>query len=375
MQETVWDFRGGHLPGQWRISGLDVPQTTLEGLRIRASAQDGSLISDVAIPHAVQVITLTFRSAQNIQAQFLWHQKGVDPGLLVQLPFTIPRTQGEHAIHLNLEAYPQWDGTTDVIGLMLPKGTDLLLQEIRFTRWNVLEQAMHAATSFWTFDRMHATSINFIWGPVIVGNPFSIDGMFENMPPQGRSGMWIGYVLIAMAAIAAAVTGIWRRQMIDGLRRIGITRVPGGALLFLLGFAMVWALFDLRMGLELLGYARHDYRTYLAAAPGQRTFRTFLNFNDAADRTMPYLIGEERLGLLTTPTTPVRDMLRYFAFPTIVMEPSGPDPDLDLWFVFYRNDASVDTEGRLTIGGTPWTWPGEIVERFDAASFLFRTNE
>ncbi len=367
MQETVWDFRGGHLPGKWRISNIEVPQTMLEGLHIQAPASDGSLLSEMNVSHSVQAVSFTFLTGRTMEARLLWHRPGTEPGIFVQFPFTIPGSKTEQTVTLNLEALPQWDGTADEIGFVFPRGSDLLMREIRFQEWNMLERAQAVWESFWTFDRLGATSINFIWGPVIVFNPVGLPGLFSKMPPEGRSGMWILYALIA----AAGAVALTRRYWITYLRNL---RVPGALLLFLLSFGSVWVFFDLRMGLELLNDAKHDYDSYLYPPSGNRQFRTFLNFNDSVERSLPVIKGETTIGLLTTPETPVRDMLRYFAFPTLVQEPSAPNPDLRVWFVFYRNDTAVDAGGRLTVKGVPWTGPGRIVERFDNASFLFQAS-
>ncbi len=368
MQETVWDFRGGHLPGKWRISNIDVPQMTLQGLRIQAPASDGSLLSEADVGHSVQAISLTFLTPRTTEAQFLWHRPGTDPGIFVQFPFTIPASMTEQSTNINLEALPEWDGAADEIGFVFPKGSDLILREIRFAKWNLAERAAAVWESFWTFDKLGSISINFVWGPVIVFNPVGIPGLFSKMPPEGRSGMWILYVLIVIAGAIALTRPYWTPYMRS-------RRVPQALVLFLLAFGGIWTVFDVRMGLELLNYARHDYDSYLSPSPGSREFRTFLDFNDAVDRTMPYVKGEPTLALLTTPETPIRDMLRYFVFPTQVTEVTGPDPHQRFWFVYRRRDAAVDDKRRLTVGGVPWTQSGGVLEQFDDSSFLFRISD
>lgn len=367
-QETVWDFRGSQLPGEWQLAGLDVPETTAEGLHLTASKEDGTVISALKLPHAIHSISLVFITGIGTEAQFGWHRSDMEPGLFTQLPFTIPASPVEQRIDLNFDTVREWDARVDQIGVTLPKGADLYLREIRFTRWSLMERVTSAWKSFWTFDKLGAISINFVWGPVMVFSPTAVGHVFDKMPPEGRSGMWVGYLLLIVAAVIAGTRELWKNT----LPRL---RVPGALILFFLLFAGIWAVFDVRMGLEMLGYARHDYETYLSPPPGERAFRTFLNFNDAVDRTMPYVKGAESLALLTTRETPIRDMLRYFVFPTEVIEAQGPDIDQRFWFVFHRSDAAVDAKGRLTVGGVPWTASGGILKQFDSTSFLFRTSQ
>ena len=71
MQETVWDFRNGNLPGTWKIAGLETPVPTEQGLSIKATEENGSLLADIALPQAFDVIHLTFLSAAPSEAKFL----------------------------------------------------------------------------------------------------------------------------------------------------------------------------------------------------------------------------------------------------------------------------------------------------------------
>lgn len=362
MQETVWDFRGGKLPGEWRLSGSETPQLTSEGMRITASREDLTLLTDLALPHPVEVVTLVFGSDRDAEAVLLWHRPADDSQKLVQLPLTIPRGE-QTTMDLNVDSYPQWNRRADTIGLHVPADTDVLLREIRFRHWNLFERATEAMRSFWVFDRFSPLNINFFWGPLITSNPIGTRDLFTTLPPGGKSGMRILYgLLIAVATGMIAYfwwRGIaWRRWLTA----------------FLLCFGAVWIFFDLRMGLEMLRYVKADYDTYLSQPPGSRTFRTYLNFNDVVEQSLPALQGESQFALLRPREAPIIAMVRYFAYPSLPEEVTGPRDDLHFWLVFERPDVAVNDEGRLTVDGVPWTQPGTIIDRNDQASFLFAVN-
>lgn len=363
MEETVWNFRDGQLPGSWRISGLDLPTSTSDGLHVTASTGDGSMISDVKLSHPTEVVSLTFLSAVNTQAQFLWHQRDKPNGVFTQLNISIPAGEMEQTLQLNVDAYPQWDRSTDVIGLVFPKGTNLLLREIRFSHWNTLEKIAETWKSFWRFEAMTPMSINFLWGPVIAYNPLGTAELFSTMPPRGRSGNWIFFGAILLAACGCIGYGIWKK------------RKESAVVLFFLGISILWIGYDIRMGLELLSYARHDYVSYLTAPEGQRTFRTFLNFNDMLEQSLPLLHNEEKFAFLTSPGSPVLPMLRYFALPAEAVVPTGPRSDLHLWFLFSGDNVTIGSDNRIHVNGVPWSGTGKVLKSIDGTPFLFETNQ
>lgn len=363
MTETIWNFRDSDLPGAWRTSNLDEPSLTPQGMHITASASDGSLLTELKLPHPIDVITLTFTSAIQTPVQLFWHERHLEPTMLTQLDFEVLGTGREQKIPLNVAGYAQWDSRTDTIGFNFPKGTDLLLQEIRFTHWNIFEVMTEIVKSFWTFDRMSPISINFVWGPVITFSPIGTAQLFNSLPPSGRSGNSLFYGALVLLALGIA-----------GYRYNRLPLPVHPVLLFIAGFGALWILYDVRMGLELLSYARHDYVSYISKPPGERVLRNYLNFNDMMEQSVPLMERTPEYALLTTKQTPVNAMVRYFALPSIAVEPTGPREDLQYWLVFRHSDVDIDGQGRLTVGGVPWSKPGVILKRFDAQSFLFSAS-
>lgn len=364
MEESVWDFRGGRVPGEWSLSdGMPVPQATEEGLAVSAP-EGGTLFSDAAPPQEAEIVSVTVSTDRPIAGQILWRNPGDPSDAFLQVPVQFPGPARMRRIDINLAAYPEWPGRPEVIGLSFPPLTDILLHEVRFSRWNLWEKIAEGWTSFWTFDRYGPFSINFLWGPLLTGNPVATRELFTTLPPKGVSANRLFYSLMIVAA--AAIAG---HRMLAGKGK-----TSRHVILFLLCFAGLWVLYDVRMGLEFLSYATHDIETHLSKPPGQRSMRTYGNFADSVDLGVPHLGGEERFGYIGPPNTPFGTMMRYFAYPALPVETTELDPTLTTWLIFSRPDVAVNAEGKLTVDGTAITAPGEIIERIDEISFIFRTT-
>ncbi|MSR86648.1 hypothetical protein EXS70_00530 [Candidatus Peribacteria bacterium] len=366
MTEAIWDFRQESLPGEWRVSNLDLPTMTSDGLHVTAKDKPGSMLTQLSLPHATEVISIHFVSNGQIDARLFWHEHVRSEDQYTELNITIPN--GESTLDLNVDAYAEWDRHTDSIGLAFPQGTDLLLQEIRFVHWNALEKIAEVWRSFWKFDTMSPISINFVWGPVVEYNPLGTVKLFTELPPRGRSGNWIFF--FALLAIAVVIT-LYRYVAVP---RMGMKQFGHPLVLFLLAFGGLWVLYDIRMGLELLSYAKNDYDLYISQPQGRKIFRNYQNFNDIMEQSAPYLKDGVHFGLLMARDAPVDSMVRYFALPAIMELPTEPNNDLRYWLMFRRNDVTVDAENRLSVGGVPWSPPGRIVTQFDPNSFLFEVT-
>lgn len=366
MTETVWDFRGARVEREWRVSGLQ-PTPTQGGLQLRAVNQEGSMITTLDLDHPSEVITFTFVNTEPANARLLWHSRSDPPGSFVELPFVVPGGTDEQIVSINVDAFPQWDGYADEMGITLGAGANVILRDIRFAHWNWFEQIGEIWKSFWTFDKLSSFSINFLWGPVITFNPVGTAQLFTTLPPQGRSGNWIFYDLLLLAIVILASLHFFKKTP------RWIARAGGSVMVLLILFGGLWMMYDLRMGLELLSYAKHDYDTYISQPPGSREFRSYINFNDVMEQSLPILRQDDEFALIIPPQMPVTAMVRYFAYPSIPVAPQGPQDEFRTWLIFHDDAVGVDGEGRLTVNREPWSKPGKIVKDFGDNTFIFQT--
>lgn len=355
MQSTVWDFTDKQVPGDWTITGWSSVTPEAGGLHIQAD-NDGFMVRRTDT-HPVDTIRITVTSQASQQGAFLWHKRSSPEGEMIQLPVTIEAGK-EGVITENLQRYPEWDPRADNIGIGLPKGADVTIVRIELITWSTTEKLAAAWRSFWTFDTFNATTINFLWGPILQFSPLN-DNVFATQPPQGWSANRLFYALLVAAG---AVAMLWR----TGKRRDGKR-----ALRFFLCCTLgIWIFYDARMGAEFLRNALSDIRTQALAAPGHRTLLGYDTFYDIVEQSLPLLRTQNSYVAILPANASLLGRLQYFTYPSL---PAQKDTYLEekVWFVFLRPDISVQDGVLLSQDGTVLAKGGSIVKRFNDSSFMF----
>jgi hypothetical protein len=375
MQSTAWDFRGGQLPGKWDVSQTWSVNPSTDGLHITTNG-DGRMLRAPLWGETIDTVTFSFLSARPTEALLLWHQPGQPEDTLVQLPFTIDAGTQPSLLTLDMGTYAAWNGHPDRLGFALPAGSDLTLQAIQLNHWSALEKTAEAWRAFWVMDKFHGYSINFLWGPLLTFNPVGRSELFTTLPPKGMSAIRVFYYAIGILGLLllahwAFITQRGRRPFLASSRLFG----PQPHLrLFVLVCAVAWVLFDARMGLELLSYAKADLDTYVRKPAGERTLRDHQNFEDIVMQSLPELRSRPVFLYLGPAGTPFAGRLRYFAYPSLPVTDAADLAKTDTVLVVARDDIAVDAQGRLTADGKPMTGTGKILKRFDDTSFLYRTD-
>lgn len=358
--ETVWDFRHGQIPGgEWERAGLTGFDRTEEGLHIH-TLTDGRLSHLGPANHPVEAIRFVFGPSQEAALALRWHAVGSPAGEYLDLPFLIPLSTSDQTVDLDMSLYQAWDPGTDKLGVVFAAGTDVTLKEVRLRGWSRFGHVTEAVRSFWTFDAYTPTSINFLWGPHVTFTDLGRLHLFDADPPRAWSGYRAVYAVLFLIGIAILVAS----------RTVQRRFAP--VALFLFCLFVLWIVLDFRMGLETLSYAVQDYRTFTSRTPEDRTLRGSGIFA-VLDRSLPYLKDSPRYVFLTEDEEAYVSLVRYVAFPSLPVGPENLKEHAAVWLVFRYGDASVDDQGRIVLGGRPISPPGEVIERFDDSSFLFKT--
>lgn len=329
--ETTWDFRGG-MPGRWEAGGWTDVESTPFGLRI-TTTRDGSMRRATDLTHPVQVVSLRVASTRPTEAILLWHVRGTKDGDMVQLPFQIPASETADPLDIDVSFYPQWDERADEIGLMLPAGSDVLLQAMTLRGWTGQERLWEGIKSFWHPDEFRPYSINFLWGPLIAFNPYQAATMFEYLPPRAMSAARWFYLLLAIAAGASLACRA------TGRRSAWLLSLP-------VAFAACWLVFDLRMGGEVLSYVHDDWSRYVLADDGDKELRTHGTFFGDLDRALPFLRRNELFAVMTDGASPAYQLSRYQAYPSVGTADAAMT-GVTLWFIYDNPNVGVDERGRL----------------------------
>ncbi|MDD5623812.1 MAG: hypothetical protein PHI23_03835, partial [Candidatus Peribacteraceae bacterium] len=261
-EQSLFDFRGGRIEQNWQGTGLERVEPTREGLLLR-SAVPGSLATTLSPKHGVDAVTLTFLVRSDTKGALLWHAHGEGEKTFHQIPFTLVKQDGPATLAMNTAYFNGWDRYADKIGISFHEPVDVTLQTISFQGWSVPEKAREAWKTFWTFDAMRSYSINFLWGPLLTFSPLARTQLFDHEPPFAISANRIFYLLLGGAGLVLLALRV--------LKGRDPRRIRGATLSFLLLTGSLWMLYDLRMGLEEMGYLKHDYETYFSQPLGKRT--------------------------------------------------------------------------------------------------------
>lgn len=343
----------------WDLSRVHAEETG-DGIRL-TFPHDAIITRSIHLPmRADTLIVDAIAEGSSTDAMFLWHSTKLPEGTFVQLPFSISRTGSSTIIPLGM--FSQWDSTSNAIGLAFPQGSVVRVRSVTFEGRGFFERVWTMARSFWTFDEFKASSVNFLWGPILTLSPLHRAHLFENTPPIGWSAHRILLPLFCLSAlIITAVLLCLGRQWKSALY-LGVGYSA----------ACIWLILDLRMGIEILSYAAHDWTTYVRRPLAERQLRGSQDFYALLALSAPHIKGKERIGYIGPRGVSVGEHLTYFAYPAQVSTVLPPPPDIDTWLVFHRPDATVDENGLFSIGGDTALMQGTVLTRTSRGSFVFR---
>jgi hypothetical protein len=362
MELSAWDFRGQE-PSGWQLQGVMDYQITGRGIELRIGPEGGGLLHPGVFDHRVEAITVHIQSERPTKGFFIWHEHGTPQDETPQLPFTIEASQTMQTIDLPLTYYKQWTRDADLIGIGFEGNSRVVLERVDARGWSVIEKIEELMIGFWTFDAFRPYSINFLWGPLLSYNPVMRATLYETLPPFAHSATQWMYVLLGIAFGAWLLTHMMRSRR---------TEAAFGILCAL--FIGLWVLFDLRMGSELITYARRDIASHVLNEPGAKTLRTHETFYDVLEQSLPLLKAHERFGLVTNENA-FYSLVRYNAYPSLPIRPSSDQAGLSLWLVSYRPNVVIDAQGRLTVDEHILSGPGKILRTLPGGnSFLFSTE-
>lgn len=369
MQETVWDFTNSQVPGKWDVGGLETVTPTADGLHIVSSRQ-GQMVRQNDLLHPVDAVIIDMQSPQGVNAIFLWHPRNGDPGNVYQLP--VVTEAGRQQVELNMIDFNAWDARADLIGMAFSPGSDVTLLRIRLQHWNVAERIGFMWQSFWKFDPIQPYSINFLWGPVLARTPLGLQNLFVAAPPP--TGWSFNRILLPALGLAGAALWIGQRFARD-MRSKKLLGLPAGLAVFLLLCAGSWLLWDLRMGLEMLSYAKTDYMQFISKEGLDREVRNFENIYDVIWELKPMLLERERYVILQPRGYPYNAIARYLTYPSVPLQGDMPTEGIRDWVVLERADVTVDGDGRLTADGKILTPPGKITKQLTNDMYLFQVTQ
>ncbi len=359
----IWNFVGG-MPKSATVQQIDEARLTGQGLLIKTNTDGFVLWDDYPIPGPAEVITIRVRSARQAEAALLWPRSAADENDLLQLFFTIPATNEFQDIDIIVSDYPEWSHNAKRLGIGFPAGSDLVIEQISFRHWAMTEKIIEGWKSFWTIDEFRPYSINFLWGPLISTNEPARAILYEGLPPKAWSVTRLFYLLIILAGVAATWLAMFAKDKNVGRQK--------GILLFAGTCIALWLIFDLRMGIEVLTYAKRDIQSHLLAPDSDKYLRTHGRFYTLAEKLVPDIVAHKQYVLVTIEGSPYGANMRYMTYPAVPVTPDGNISGVPLWVIIERPDIIVDAQNRLiTADGKVLSAPGHIIKQIDSGNFLF----
>jgi len=359
VEENIFNFEGS-VPGQWEIRDFDVAKSTPQGLQISTN-KDGRMTTRTEFRRSIEAIALTLQTNQSMEAALVWKDPDVAGEGLVNFPFIIEGNEEVQVIDIDLSNSRFWTSHATEFGLAFPRGAQVLLKEMTFYNWNVFEKLWHGSVSFWTFDTFTSHSINFMWGPWLTFNPVARGDMHYKDPPMGHSGSWVWYILLVLIGIWC----LWKFK-----------RAQAALPFFFISFLGLWLIFDLRMGTELLSYVHNDWRDFLLAESGERSFRSHLTFPDVVEASLPYLKNEPYYIFLGPPgETVFFSTMRYLTYPNLPVESGSKMQESRMALIFGR-DATQKEHGALVVDGEiVRRGSGSVIKEINEFSSIIRFEE
>lgn len=334
-------------------------ESTQYGLHIITQTEGYVVWSGGPLEKPVDIISIRARSPRPTKAAILWQPRGGKPGELAQIAANIPGGGALEQTDIIMNEYPEWNWETGQLGLWLPAGSDVLIEEIQFRHWPFYERTIERWKSFWTFDTFRPYSINFLWGPLVAGNGPVREHLYDILPPNAPSVTRYFYVFIALAAAITLITALKKSRRPAAL---------GG---FLAVCAALWLIFDIRMGAEILSYAAHDMNSYVLAEPNERELRNYDTIHATIDRMIPAIQKHEIFVMLAPFREVYFPLLRYKAYPSLIVTDPVAESGATAWAVFERDDVRIDEQGRLVQGEAVMTPPGHVEVPVSNNTFLF----
>lgn len=360
---TLWDFRDAASIQTWQGDAGIQAAIVEEGFAIRTTNTAG--ISTPLNRTRYDALKITYASQRDTNINIAWPK---EPGSQEQFIATIflPRSSRPQTIAHDLTHYREWKGSASKLGIVFEPGTEITLQSVELVSFNLFEKLGSALMSFWSFDRIRPSSINFLWGPRVASNPILRDTMWLSAKPYGMSGMWFVYIVIGCGCGLV----LWKRGKIQ-------QRVFLKSCCMLL--AACWILLDLRMGAELISYARSDRDRYIYRDVGHRLFRERGMFGDFAKNVDAIVQDGQDYVFLADQRWPYLGLMRYETYPSIPVHFDRDLSEIDIWAVYQRSDIGITDQNEIVLGDTVVSAPGQVTDVFDhdaftAPTFLFSTK-
>lgn len=343
-EHSMWNVQNS-------MTAQDVPDG---GMELQSSGSGLYLRSDIDWPKKPAAITINYTAKTPVTLYVLWAD---DEGNIYRGGDAIRLFSGAGSERVLLSRIRNLPRHPQMFGFEVSPNSRIELQSITLHHWNLPEKLWSGITSFFSPDEIRPYSINFLWGPQFARNPFEASMLWNALPPNGISLMFLFNILIVMTiacAIAAAMYGAMKQKRF-------------AVLPFVIGICVsAWIVSDLHMSAAFISSFKNDLTKYTFANAEEKTFRDRDRLYAFAEFIKPYAAIHKNYVLFAPREWPYVGILRYHTFPVL---PTGAEEDR-LWVIYNRPDVTA-IDGYVTVKDVRLSPKGTVIDRFDDASFLF----
>jgi hypothetical protein len=357
-----WNFANSEDALEWEMKDLRLEKRD-NGLRVQTGMEGALRLPSLSVPlRNFITLTLSVVGERPVKGTLLME---IDPPIqgkdLVNMPFEFPL--GRMDGNFSLASIPPNESAILSILLLLEGEQDFVLSSILLEHRSILADLRTLLRSYWTFDSFSPTTVNLLVGPHLTKDPTHIPLLFPrnaiDLTTPSANIAW--YWAIAFVVGIGAGFGARRRQC-------GKDMLTG----FFIAVSVAWILSDIRMGAEMVSYAKRDYDSYISQPGETRTVRDFGRIYDFAEFVRNTIPRGSPYNLATPNSSPYVGIVRYATVPSVpLFIQNTKDATYPLW-VFYDVVGVEFREGRLYIGDAPITASGSMLGVFDEGSFIFK---
>ena len=360
---TVWNMEGVTKLEGWNHKGFSNIGLTEDGLSMSTPGDgQGQLARAGNVRHDVDTVAVTYTSAFGANGIFFWQTKDMQGNQAYNIPISFDASAAPTTMALDLSRIPEWDPNSKLIGFNINQNSQLTLHRVELTGPGWTDSILYPLKSFFTYDRVHAYTVNFLWGPRMVYTQEHVAQVFSKVPPLGDS--WNGrlYWIIGLAALAA-----FAARLVTG---------KSYTILVVALCAALWVTLDLRMGAEIISYANTDYKTWWSKPIELKDFRDRGSFTAFTKVAQEYLQDSDETYALITPSGwPYFGAMAYETYPATPLSASDDLSTVSLWLVFDMPNVGLDDQNRITKDGEPISPPGEVLLQYEPGAFIFRVTQ
>ncbi len=356
---TTWNLMNLQKLEGWNTANLTTVNLIPQGLAVSTQTQ-GQLVRISDLRHNVDKISINYISPTGANGLFFWRAPGMEDESVFQIPISFTQSSTQQKVILDMGDVSEWDARSDRIGFVLDGGSQLILQEMSFTGPGFIDSIVYPLKTMFKLDEIHAYSINFLWGPLMTYSQEQLDSLYTQVPPNGDSWNKALYYILAFALVLVIVLKKLKRKSF-------ITA-------FFMLFAALWICYDLRMGVEVISFAKTDIRTWWSKSIELKDFRDRSSFTAFAQTAAPFTQGKDHYVFVASHGWPFWGSMKYEAYPALPVAYDKDTEGIDTWIIYNRNDIKPNEEGRLMLDGKAISPPGDIMMQFEPGAFVFVTR-